>query len=196
MIHVVQQPAESGTSNSLPDYNNTSIILGKILERLRPYPEFSPLLGTWSSLTAPRRSSDQESSNDSAWTVAFLKRYKHWRNYISSKQKPGQQPKPVHCELVLAQHFKNENLKFFMDERYIGCSRPACYTCHAYLTSHPENYVEPETSNIIYYSLLPAIERSKDAGKDDMSTWIGMQEKVERDIIDMLVRIQLRERAA
>jgi len=44
----------------------------------------------------------------------------------------------VHAELLLIDHFQRNSCNFLgQGEKYIGCSKPACYLCHMYITQHP-----------------------------------------------------------
>ncbi|KAI8625486.1 hypothetical protein F5Y19DRAFT_266702 [Xylariaceae sp. FL1651] len=59
--------------------------------------------------------------------------------------------KPVmHAEIQVLEHFWTEKLRFFDDDRYIGCSKPACYCCHLYIQHHPAKCVVPQTSRKVY----------------------------------------------
>jgi hypothetical protein len=62
----------------------------------------------------------------------------------------------VHAELLLVDHFER-NRHTFLDgcEKYIGCSKPACYLCHMYITQHPSRYVLPASHNKVYISWRP-----------------------------------------
>jgi hypothetical protein len=49
----------------------------------------------------------------------------------------------VHAELNLLEHFYSNKLSFFDDDRFIGCSKPACYCCYHYISQHPGDFVHP-----------------------------------------------------
>jgi hypothetical protein len=40
-------------------------------------------------------------------------------------------------------------MKFVEDDRYIGCSKSACYFCHSWLSNHRHRYVPPATHHKI-----------------------------------------------
>jgi len=42
----------------------------------------------------------------------------------------------VHAELVLLEYVCTSDVTFLDDDRYIGCSKPACYWCHNYMEAH------------------------------------------------------------
>jgi hypothetical protein len=59
----------------------------------------------------------------------------------------------VHAELLLMDHFERNRCTFLDGcEKYIGCSKPACYLCHMYITHHPSHYVLPASHNKVYIS--------------------------------------------
>ena len=57
----------------------------------------------------------------------------------------------VHAELILLDHFDKHGLNFLdNDDKYIGCSKPACYLCYAYITHHPGRYTVPSSHQKLY----------------------------------------------
>jgi hypothetical protein len=46
----------------------------------------------------------------------------------------------VHAETLMMEHFYFNQLQFFGNDRYIGCSKPSCYCCDLYLRNHPGNF--------------------------------------------------------
>lgn len=56
----------------------------------------------------------------------------------------------VHAEIQVLEHFYKNNLFFAGGDRYIACSKPACYCCHLYIRNHPLNMVEPATHKNLY----------------------------------------------
>jgi hypothetical protein len=58
----------------------------------------------------------------------------------------------VHAELQLADAFSRaRDMEFVDGDRYIGCSKPACYFCYNWLLSHRHRYVTPAT----HYKIIP-----------------------------------------
>lgn len=52
----------------------------------------------------------------------------------------------VHAEILIADHFHKTGLDFFENDRYIACSKAACYCCYYFLrqlSHHPGQFVEP-----------------------------------------------------
>jgi hypothetical protein len=61
----------------------------------------------------------------------------------------------VHAELTILEHFYNFKLDFVGDDRYIGCSKPACYCCWLYIRAHPGRFAEPACHRKIYLNWKP-----------------------------------------
>ena len=43
----------------------------------------------------------------------------------------------VHAEMMVLEHFHQNDLDFVDNCRYIGCSKPSCYCCNLYMVHHP-----------------------------------------------------------
>lgn len=56
----------------------------------------------------------------------------------------------VHAEIQVLEYFYSKDLRFIDDDRYINCSKPACYCCHLYIRHHPLGVVEPASHKNIY----------------------------------------------
>ncbi|KAL3466948.1 hypothetical protein BJX64DRAFT_249344 [Aspergillus heterothallicus] len=69
----------------------------------------------------------------------------------------------VHAELLVVDFFSRKKLEFIDGDKYIGCSKPACYFCYKWITLHPDGYVPPATHNRVIPSCRgPDV----DAGED------------------------------
>lgn len=55
-----------------------------------------------------------------------------WERLLDPTMKPM-----VHAEVLIAEYIFDSNLCFLRDDRYIGCSKPSCVSCHSYLGAHP-----------------------------------------------------------
>jgi hypothetical protein len=59
----------------------------------------------------------------------------------------------VHAELLLVNHFERAGGSFLGGrDKYIGCSKPACYLCYAYIRQHPGLYTLPASHQKLYIS--------------------------------------------
>jgi hypothetical protein len=47
----------------------------------------------------------------------------------------------VHAELILLNKIRNMDFKFAYNDRYIGCSKPACYCCRMYMEAQHDKCV-------------------------------------------------------
>lgn len=53
----------------------------------------------------------------------------------------------VHAELLLVDLFSRRNFDFVAGDKYIGCSKGACYFCAQYISMHHKNFVSPAAHN-------------------------------------------------
>ncbi|KLU90823.1 hypothetical protein MAPG_10674 [Magnaporthiopsis poae ATCC 64411] len=51
----------------------------------------------------------------------------------------------VHAELQLADWCSRKGMEFVDGDKYIGCSKPACYFCYNWISNHHKGYVLPAT---------------------------------------------------
>jgi hypothetical protein len=61
----------------------------------------------------------------------------------------------VHAEIQVLEHFYEQNLEFVYNDRFIACSKPACYCCHLYFVNHPGRPVVPATHRKIWLNWGP-----------------------------------------
>ena len=95
----------------------------------------------------------------------------------------------VHAELLLLDHFDKYKFSFLDDnDKYIGCSKSACYLCHAYIKRHPGRYTVPPSHQKLYVGWrVPDISPQDPASADRHQT----REGILRYLID-LVREDIR----
>ncbi|KUJ09327.1 uncharacterized protein LY89DRAFT_555967, partial [Mollisia scopiformis] len=53
----------------------------------------------------------------------------------------------VHAELLVLDHFWTQSLEFLDGDRFIACSKPACYCCYHYIAAHPGRFEVPPSHN-------------------------------------------------
>ncbi|KAI3327674.1 hypothetical protein HD806DRAFT_330880 [Xylariaceae sp. AK1471] len=96
----------------------------------------------------------------------------------------------MHAEIQVLEHFW-EKRQFFDDDRYIGCSKPACYCCYSYLQHHPARCVVPQTSRRVYVNwglrALPMGSRDVDY-KHQRDMLNKMVEGIRNDALDQILR--------
>ncbi|KAI1115432.1 hypothetical protein F5Y14DRAFT_129187 [Nemania sp. NC0429] len=98
----------------------------------------------------------------------------------------------VHAEIQVLEHFWAGKRRFFDDgDRYIGCSKPACYCCHLYMRHHPARCVVPQTSRNVYINwgleALPQGTRDADY-KHQRDILNEMVKTIRGDALDQILR--------
>ena len=95
----------------------------------------------------------------------------------------------VHAELLLINHFEKNGCNFLDgNDKYIGCSKPACYLCHAYIKQHPGGYTVPPSHQKLYVGWrVPDISPQD----PDPAALHETQERILRHLI-LLVRDDIR----
>jgi hypothetical protein len=98
----------------------------------------------------------------------------------------------VHAELIVLDQFYRGKYEFFQGDKYIGCSKPACYCCFHYIQAHPGNFVPPASHNKLYLNWRPpdivvpegsSIEMEE---KQQRNIMIEMLKKIRRDVLDQI----------
>ncbi|KAL2813876.1 hypothetical protein BJX63DRAFT_208180 [Aspergillus granulosus] len=66
----------------------------------------------------------------------------------------------VHAEILLVDYLYKTSGKFLdNNDKYIGCSKPACYLCYQYICQHPGKYTRPPSHQKLYHHwALPAVQ--------------------------------------
>ncbi|KAI0012585.1 hypothetical protein F4779DRAFT_567224 [Xylariaceae sp. FL0662B] len=97
----------------------------------------------------------------------------------------------IHAEIQVLEHFYRNQLSFAADDRYIGCSKPACYCCHLYFRHHQSKPVEPESHQKIYLNWgVPALpRRAQDPGYNEQRTLMNkMLEIIREDALNQIIQ--------
>ena len=61
----------------------------------------------------------------------------------------------VHAELLLLDLFTRRKYEFVGEDRYIGCSKPACYSCYQYFRAQITSFTLPACHNKLYLRWRP-----------------------------------------
>ena len=86
----------------------------------------------------------------------------------------------IHAELQIADKFaRSQAINFVDDDKYIGCSKPACYFCYNWLCLHTQGYSEPATHCKVIPGCRGPDYELNDAGTDVM---ISMYSKISRQV--------------
>lgn len=114
--------------------------------KLRPLP-IRPREQTTIKSIVGRMFSSKEDQEDFMERLRYLEG-KEIADFIQKERSTNTR---VHAELLLIDHFERNGCNFLdSHERYIGCSKPACYLCHMYIAQHPGRYVVPASHNKLY----------------------------------------------
>ena len=90
----------------------------------------------------------------------------------------------VHAELLLIDHFERNSCNFLgQDDKYIGCSKPACYLCHMYIAQHPSRYTIPASHNKVYVCWRPPDVYVRESGASGL---LRVQERILLRMIDLV----------
>jgi hypothetical protein len=86
----------------------------------------------------------------------------------------------VHAELQIADMFSRaQDMKFVDNDKYIGCSKPACYFCYTWLCNHKHYYVHPAT----HYKIIPGCRApDDDLNKAGASVLVDMYAKMSHEV--------------
>jgi hypothetical protein len=109
------------------------------------------------------------------------RRFQLSEGMLKNYEDPNVRPR-VHAEIQILEHFYCNNLEFADSDRYIACSKAACFCCWLYIRHHPGNLVEPSCHCNIYLNWRPP-----DAEE-------GPKQTVQRDILNKMtadIRIEV-----
>ena len=95
----------------------------------------------------------------------------------------------VHAELAVLEHFHGNSFSFFASDRFIGCSKPACYCCALYINKHPGNFETPASHRKIYINWLapePAGKTLENAPNHQQDMLNSIVKKIRQDVLDQI----------
>lgn len=142
------------TASSHPDlFSGFSVDMersGVAIERPQPYPGLT-LLGI----------SGRMFPSDSTAMREFREALKRLDNHgsimtrvIDHYQDDNWQPR-AHAELQLMEMLYETQCTFYDDDKYIACSKPACFCCYHYICEHPGSFARPPCHNKVYLNWQP-----------------------------------------
>jgi OTT_1508-like deaminase len=71
----------------------------------------------------------------------------------------------VHAELAVLEAVYAADIQFFDDDRYIACSKPACFCCYHYISNHPGRFIRPSSHNKVWPNWRPpALDQPEEYG--------------------------------
>lgn len=98
----------------------------------------------------------------------------------------------IHCELQLCDLFSRASWDFADGDKYIGCSKAACYFCTQYISLHHKAFVVPPTHNKVIVGVRPPKpDPQRDVNGNGARKMKEMEAKmtwkIENDILEALV---------
>jgi hypothetical protein len=96
----------------------------------------------------------------------------------------------VHAEVQVLHHFDQHDEEFAEGDKYIACSKPACFCCHLYFRHHPGGFVEPHSHHRIYLNWQPPVMECAQIGKENQLRDILnlMIKDIRKDALDQIIR--------
>lgn len=104
---------------------------------------------------------------------------------LETYQSPNIQPR-VHAEVLVLQHFNKNDLAFEDRDRYIACSKPACYCCALYFRNHPGRFEQPPSHSKLYLNWRPPgfdLEPESDEWKEQRDVIIEMTKVIRAEVL-------------
>ncbi|KAH7380313.1 hypothetical protein DE146DRAFT_292685 [Phaeosphaeria sp. MPI-PUGE-AT-0046c] len=93
----------------------------------------------------------------------------------------------VHAELQIVDTFSRHRWAFVADDKYIGCSKPACYFCYNWLVEHHYEYVAPKTHHKIIPGCRGPDGSLNEAGaKKILQMYHNIGKQIGQDILEFL----------
>lgn len=94
----------------------------------------------------------------------------------------------VHAECAVAEAVHAARIRFFGNDRYIACSKPACFCCYHYLCHHPGKFVRPPCHNRVW----PNWRAPDLVGRHDLASRQQTQERVLEKVLVALNEATIR----
>jgi hypothetical protein len=96
----------------------------------------------------------------------------------------------VHAEVQVLHHFDRTGEEFEGNDKYIACSKPACFCCLLYFRHHPGGYVEPRSHHKIYLNWQPpgVTEAADSAGMIKLEAILNlMVQSIRKDALRQII---------
>jgi len=99
-----------------------------------------------------------------------------WQNVLRGQK--------VHAKVAMLDHFHRYRLSFARGEPYIGCSKPSCYCCNAYMSAHPLKTQErPSHGNIwVQWSAPKDSHQGRRSSTSTDSVLLSMHSRLKRQL--------------
>ena len=99
----------------------------------------------------------------------------------------------VHAELLLVDRFSREKIDFVEDDKYIGCSKPACFFCYSWMELHHKGFALPAGHNKVVLGCRgPDGDAKRDVNGRGAKVLSEMHEKMDHALEEKIASV-LRE---
>lgn len=118
-----------------------------------------------------------------------LSRLQKAKTLAERYQRVRQTPKP-HAETKILHYFFQNGVEFARGDRYIGCSKPSCYSCARYLRFHPMRARTGRTHDNIWIKwCLPSALLEKDGAvhRHCLRMMLVLADSIRSDIIGLIL---------
>lgn len=100
----------------------------------------------------------------------------------------------VHAELLLVDRFSRGKFDFVEDDKYVGCSKPACFFCYSWMKLHHKGFVLPAGHNKVVLGCRgPDCDVKRDKYGYGASILSDMHKKMDRALEEKIITILLDE---
>ncbi|KAL4900922.1 hypothetical protein BDW74DRAFT_182251 [Aspergillus multicolor] len=90
----------------------------------------------------------------------------------------------VHAELQIVDYFSRKKLESVDDDKYVGCSKPACYFCYLWIKYHRGGFVIAAAhKKIILGCRGPGVDVTEDPNGNGANIRKGLYELLTREVV-------------
>ena len=134
-----------------------------------------------------------QNSPDKQTIAILLHRQNHARELFSGFALEYGNCKPiVHAEIQILEHFFRNRLQYLKGDRFIGCSKPACYCCMLYFKYHPARVANAPSHQKIWTNWGPPLvqnfQKGDKASTEQRDVLNKMIAYVREELFDQLLR--------
>jgi len=98
----------------------------------------------------------------------------------------------VHAELALLEVLSDRRVRFYDDDKYIACSKAACFCCYHYICAHQGTFVRPACHNKVYLNWKPPDLSTHTVARyaQQRDVMISLTTHIRRAVVDRVLRAQ------
>ncbi|KAK3723887.1 hypothetical protein LTR37_001371 [Vermiconidia calcicola] len=93
----------------------------------------------------------------------------------------------VHAELALLEVLHERKCSFYDNDKYIACSKAACFCCYHYICGHQGTFTRPPSHNKIYLNWEPPDVRGQARYSEQRNIMNGLTVQVRQAVIEKVL---------